>query len=533
MCNCTKTIECTTCNECTTCCTCPDTISTTAIPLDGCEVVEYCSDGCVELVQDECVVTRCGTLEEVIDELFDEDCNAIPGCRTFGEAPVINVCQNEEADVMQIWLDSNPTLTEGIVHPLLTPEFVGSDVFTPTIVGTYLFQFSQFDPCFNGQLITLNVVDCVGLCPESITIANAYNSQTDIFDFTLTSPFPEDSIYRIKVTLPDTTLVAEIETSPGDITLVGNQIDATNWNNFDQYLSAIVLNAANLNMGISFTFDKEQWAIDNGYTYNSNEDTDATQLIFEFSIEKPNCDVETGTTTVNRVVGAMLGAAYSLYDNGTTPGILKYVLQTGNTLVSPVFATHTVSVATEIPATAIPLTTTTVTPTQIETTYTVAPFGTVPTTLNRYDLNGTTDLGHAFTSRGFEASGYDFTILHLIDSFTKQEEAANYNIDLLFRCYFQEAHWDETTIEAKTHFNSIGGIPITTPLTLTVSGSTSAASTHIYDAVEPATLAVGTYQLYSSFLCDFNYDNGVDGPEGATVQKTAFQFSELELNYIY
>ena len=506
-------------------------VNTTATPLDPCPTVEYCDEGCAETILDECVETRCGSLEEVIDLLFDEDCNAIPGCIPLGLSPTVNVCQNEEVDVRTAWLSINPTLTNGVIHPILTPEFVGGESFTPTIVGEYLFQFSQYQPCFKAQLITLNVEDCVGLCPTEIIISNAFNVNTELFDFNLSSDFPEDSIYRIKVSLPDTTVVAELETNIGDISNLANHIDNTNWNTFDQYLSTIVLNATNLNTGIAFTFDKEQWAIDNSKIYNSKSNTDATQLVFVFSIEKPLCAVHSEETTVNRVVGAMLGSGYAIYNNGA-PGYLQYNIQSVFTSKSPVFGSDTVSVNTLLPGIALPTITSVNTPTAIDHTYVVAPLGVIPTELNQYDLNMTTDLGHSSTVRGFEASGYDFTILHNISNYALQEEIVGdaYNIDIRMVSYFQEAHWDESTILGKVHFNLIGGVPITTPLSFVSGGGASAADTHELGAVESAVLAVGNYQLYSVFKCDFTYETG-EGPD--VIEKEAFKFSDLELNYMY
>lgn len=512
-------------------CNCPEPTSLDATPISSCDTVDYCDEGCVEIIDDKCVETRCGTLEEVIDKLFDEDCNAIPGCEEFGTSPNVNICQNEIVSVSQVWLNANPSLTDVVVHPIKTPEFVGSETFTPTLVGTYLFQASQYNPCFKAQLITLNVEDCLGICPTDITISNSFNTTTELFDFMLSSTFAENATYRIKVTLPDTTVIAELETGTGDISVVGNHVDNTNWNNFDQYLSTITLNSGNLNAGISFTFDKEQWATDNGYLYNSKSDTDATQLIFEFSIEKAGCPQMTGSTTVNRVVGSMIASAYAIYNNGS-PGFLQYNLQNLNASKAAVFATDTVSVVTQLPATALPTITTATTTTTRSHTYTVQPLGTVPTELNQYYMSATTDLGHMTSCRGYEASGYDFTILQNIDSFSLQEEnvADQYNINLRFRAAFQEAHWDETTIQMKTHFNSIGGAAISAPLVFTNGGTTSAANTHILEAIESAVLGVGNYQLYSAFICDFNYETTGGS---ATQERTAFKFSELELNYLY
>ena len=545
MCNCTTTTTttvCNTCNSCTTCNTCNSCNSTTtcnnccsciadgttATPLDPCSTVEYCTTGCVEIIDDACVETRCGTLEQVIDVLFDEDCNAIPGCQEFGTAVAVNVCQNEQVNVLQLWLNSNPTLTNGLIHPVLTPEFVGSSTFTPTLADTYYFQFSQYAPCYKAQLITLTVTDCTGACPDVVRLGGGYNAATDLFELEVSNDFPTDSIYRIRVLLPDSTVVAELETNPGDITNTLNHIDNTNWNNFDQYLSTIDFNAANLNAGIAFTFNKRQWAIDNNRLYVSNGVTNATQLTMEISVEEPSCPVQTGTAIINRVVGAMLGSAYPLYDEGA--GVLNYTLQTANTSTTPQFNTNTAIVTTIIPGSASVPVVTVGSPTNIQHTYAVTPFGTSPTTVNRYDMSLTTDLGHTSVAKGLEASGYDLSCFHSIDSYTLVEEGTTYTIGLRFRATLQEGHWDETTIGAKTHTNTIGGAPISAGLVLTNGGTSSASDTHILEAVETTNLLLGTHQLFSQFACDLIYN---DGTSNVTTEETTFITSELELNYIF
>ena len=151
-----------------------DNQETPAQPIPECINPEYCSDGCDETMEAECINTRCGTLAEVIDILLDDDCNPItemePVCEPFGSFTTLTACTGDILDIKSQFLSTNDVDINGVISFISGPEMIINYPVTFNTPGTYNFEYKIYSPCYKAQLITVEIEECEVLLIEIVSI---------------------------------------------------------------------------------------------------------------------------------------------------------------------------------------------------------------------------------------------------------------------------------------------------------------------------------------------------------------------------